>query len=216
MNAVAGLQQPGGPQKPGPGVVPTDIQQSNKLLAAFNGGFQQKDGYYGMIVGNTTYLPLQKGLATLVISQDKQPNILRYNKQSFGKDVISIRQNGPMLIENAQIVASSSAWDMQTWGLTTTNSMYTWRSGLGVTKDGNLVYASGSFLVPDTLAKALQAAGSINAMQLDINHFWVRYVLFNTLGHGEYESKSLEETMENGGYDYLHGYQKDFFYLYKK
>jgi len=216
INIAAGTKQPGGPEKPGQGIVPQEIQNSNNLIAAFSGGFQQKDGYYGMIVGKTTYLPLKPTLATFVMYADKKPILLKYTNQNLGDNILAIRQNCPLLIENGQIVTSSNAWDMQTWGLTTTNPMYTWRSGLGVTKEGDLVYASGPSLVPETLAKALQAAGAINAMQLDINPVWVRFVLFDSLGKGQYKYQSLEPDMVNGGYEYLHGYQKDFFYVHKK
>ena len=216
LGVVAGIQQPGGRLKPGPGRVPQDVQASNKLIAAFNGGFQQKDGYYGMIVGATTYLPLLQNLATFVIHENQPPVIVRYTGQNLGNDVLAIRQNGPLLVDNSQIVTSSNAWNMQTWGLTTTNSMYTWRSGVGVTKEGNLVYASGPSLIPETLAKALLAAGAVDAMQLDINPIWVRYILFDSVGSGQYSAHPLDPNMVNGGSQYLNGYQKDFFYVYKK
>ncbi len=216
INAVAGTREPGGTQNPGPGKVPEVVQKSNDLVAAFNGGFQQKDGHYGMIVNGKTYLPLKKGLATLVIYNGYKPQIVDYEGQSLGQNVVTIRQNGPMLLENGQDVTSSSAWNMQTWGLTITNSMYTWRSGIGVTKNGNLIYAVGPSLVPETLAAALKAAGAVDAMQLDINPVWVRFVVFTPLGNGQYNYYPLTKDMTNGGYQDLTGYQKDFFYLIKK
>lgn len=215
INAVAGTWEPGEAAKRGPGKVPEDIQKSNTLIAAFNGGFQKKDGAYGMIVGNETYLPLQKGLATLVLYKDKVPQLFRYTGQTL-QDYSAVRQNGPMLIENGKIVTSSAAWNMQTWGLTTTNTMYTWRSGLGITKSGDLIYAVGPSLVPETLALALQRAGATNAMQLDINPVWVRFVLYNSLGNGRYTYHMLLKDMSDGGLAYVTGYQKDFFYVYEK
>lgn len=215
-SAAAGTWEPGEQAHKGPGAIPTAITNSNNLIAAFNGGFQKKDGEYGMIVGNTTYLPLRKNLATIVLYTDKKPQIFNYTNQAFASDVSVIRQNGPMLLQNGQIVTASSAWNMQTWGLTTTNSMYTWRSGIGVTRNGNLIYAAGPSLVPQTLAAALKAAGAMNAMQLDINPVWVRFVLFTSLGNGLYKYLPLTFAMTNGGYEYLHGYQKDFFYIYKR
>jgi hypothetical protein len=216
LSSVAGIKEPGGIDNPGPGKIPLSVQNNSKLVAAFNGGFQEKDGYYGMIVNGKTYLPLQKNLATLVIYDDAKPKIINYTGQDLGKDVVAIRQNGPMLLDNSKDVTSSNAWNMQTWGLTTTNSMYTWRSGLGVTKDGNLIYAAGPSLVPQTLAAALKAAGAVNAMQLDINPVWVRFVVFNSLGGGKYKYYPLTKDMTNGGYQDLTGYQKDFFYLVEK
>ena len=216
LSAVAGTVEPGEYLNPGPGKIPNAAMESNTLVAAFNGGFQKKDGEYGMIVGNKTYLPLQKNLATLVISKESKLKIINYIGQALGKDVSSIRQNGPILLQNGRDVSLSNAWNMQNWGLTTTNTMYTWRSGIGITKDGDLIYAAGPSLVPETLAAALKAAGAVDAMQLDINPVWVRFVLFNALGKGEYKYYPLTKDMVNGGKQYLSGYQKDFFYLLEK
>ena len=216
LSAVAGIREPGGKNNPGPGKIPTEAQKSNMLVAAFNGGFQEKDGHYGMVVNQKTYLPLQNNLASMVIYNGAKPKIINYNGQDLSKNVVAVRQNGPMLLENSKDVTSSNTWNMQTWGLTTTNSMYTWRSGIGITKNGDLIYAAGPSLIPQTLAAALKAAGAVNAMQLDINPVWVRFVIFNPLGSGLYNYYSLTKDMVNGGYQDLIGYQKDFFYLVKK
>lgn len=216
LSEVAGIREPGGYANSGPGKIPRGSQKENGLVAAFNGGFRKKDGHYGMVVGEKTYLPLQKNLATLVIYKNSKPKIINYDGQNLGSDVVAIRQNCPILLENSKDVSSSNAWNMQNWGLTTTSSMYTWRSGIGVTKNGNLIYAVGSSLVPGTLAAAFKAAGAVDAMQLDINPVWVRFVMFNPLGNGKYNYYSLINNMVNGGYQYLFGYQKDFFYLTKK
>jgi hypothetical protein len=216
LSEVAGIKEPGGYMNPGPGKIPIESQKGNSLVAAFNGGFQNKDGHYGMIVGDRTYLPLQKNLATLVIYKNSKLKIINYTGQDLGKDVIAVRQNGPILLQDSKDVSSSNAWNMQSWGLTTTNSMYTWRSGIGITKNGDLIYAAGPSLIPETLAAALKAAGAVDAMQLDINPVWVRFVIFNPLDRGKYKYYSLTDNMINGGYQYLFGYQKDFFYLLKK
>ena len=216
ISAVAGTREPGESAHPGPGKIPGEAQARNMLVAAFNGGFQLKDGHYGMIVDNEEYLPLQKNLATLMIYKHAKPAIINYDGQHIGTDVIAIRQNGPMLLQNSIDVSGSQEWTMQKWGLTTTNSMYTWRSGIGVTSTGDLIYAAGPSLVPETLAAALKAAGAVNGMQLDINPVWVRFVVFTPLGNGRYNYQALTTTMQNGGYSYLYGYQKDFFYLQEK
>ena len=212
----AGTYYPGGPSgKFGPGYIPKDIQQSNMLVAAFNGGFMEKDGHYGMIVGNKTYVPLRKDIATLLIYKDGTAKFIDYQGEQLPKDVIAVRQNGAFLVHNGEITPFVES-GTDTWGRTTTNSMYTWRSGIGITKNGNLIYAVGNALVPATLAKALKDAGAVNAMQLDINPYWVRYILFTSLGKGNYSYTPLLNDMQNGGYAYLHRYNKDFFYLYKK
>ena len=49
-------------------------------------------------------------------------------------------------------------------------------------------------------------------MQLDINAYWVRFVTFEPHASG-YTYQSVLNTLADGGYGYLHGYNKDFFYL---
>ena len=47
-----------------------------------------------------------------------------------------------------------------------------WRSGLGITADGALIYAAGPDLAPLQLAQLLIRAGAVRAMELDINPAW--------------------------------------------
>jgi len=214
--SVAGTQEPGGKVgKPGPGVVPQNIQTQGTLVAAFDGGFQYRDGQYGMVVGSTTYLPLKNDLATLVGYSNGSLAIVKYEGQSLGNNISFIRQNCPMLIENGIIETQNEA-NRKLWGRTITSSIYTWRSGIGVTAKGNLIFAIGNSLVPSTLAAALASAGAVNAMQLDINLYWVRFNIFNDYSNGAYAHSTVMSGVFDGAYNYLHGYQKDFFYVTKK
>lgn len=215
ISVQAGTYYPGGTHKAyGPGVVPKNILVNNSLLAVFNGGFQEKDGHYGMIVGNKTYVPLRKNIPTLFFYANGSFSLVTYTGQEIPKDVVAVRQNGPFLIENGRIT-SYVELGSDTWGRTITNNMYTWRSGLGITKEGNLIYAVGNSLIPNTLAKALLAAGAVNAMQLDINSPWVRFIIYQSIGNGKYSYAPLLTSM-TGGKEYLTRYNKDFFYVYKK
>ena len=217
MAAVAGTREPaGGEGRPGPGVIPADIQAGNNLVAAFNGGFQEKDGHYGMIVGKQVYLPLLPNLATLVIDKNDNLKIVNYMGQDLGPDNLAIRQNGQMLVDHGQVMPQPTDNQFKVWGRTTTRTMYTWRSGIGITADGNLIYAVGPSLIPRTLAEALAAGGAVEAMQLDINPYWVRFVLFNPIGNSQYQHVSIQRNMYDGGKQFLTGYQKDFFYVYKR
>ena len=216
LGLQAGTYYPGGPYHAfGPGYIPRTIQQSNLLVAAFNGGFMAKDGQYGMVVGNKTYVPLRKGIATLLIFANGEVKLIHYQGEQLPQKVLAARQNGAFLIHDGSISPYIESTP-DTWGRTTTNSIYTWRSGIGITKNGNLIYAVGNSLIPNTLATALKDAGAVEAMQLDINPYWVRYILYDSLGNGAYKYFPLLNDMQNGGYAYLHSYNKDFFYVYKK
>jgi hypothetical protein len=215
LSTVAGTKQPGGPVgKPGPGKIPQNIISSGNLIAAFDGGFQYRDGQYGMIVGSTIYLPLKMDLGTLVGYKNGNIKIINYTGQLLENNVEFIRQNCPILIDNGSITISDPK-NRKLWGRTMTTDIYTWRSGIGIDKNGNIVYAVGNNLVPETLGLALKSAGAVNAIQLDINPFWVRFNIFNSLGGGKYSTSTLAKNLSNGSKEYLNGYTKDFFYLYK-
>lgn len=216
LGSVAGTKEPGSMAgNPGPGKVPADIINSGKLVAAFDGGFQYRDGQYGMIVGDKTYLPLKPNLGTLVGYKNGSLKIINYTGQDLGKDVAFVRQNCPILIDNG-ILTAENPTSSKIWGRTVTDNMYTWRSGIGLTPEGNLLYAVGNNLTPLTLSYALKIAGAENAMQLDINANWVRFNIFNPTSTGSYTSATLTQDLRDGTKQYLNGYKKDFFYLYQK
>lgn len=216
LGSVAGTKQPGGPVgKPGPGVVPKEIIKNGKLIAAFDGGFQYRDGAYGMIVENTTYLPLKNDLGTIIGYKDGSFKIINYTGQALGNNVVFVRQNCPILIDNGELSVADPK-NKTLWGRTLTADIYTWRSGIGITKNGNLLFAVGNNLTPTTLAVALKTAGATNAIQLDINPSWVRFNIFESLGGGKYSSTTLTKDLKDGSKQYLNGYEKDFFYLYQK
>ncbi|HEX9007813.1 MAG TPA: phosphodiester glycosidase family protein [Patescibacteria group bacterium] len=216
MSTVAGKKEPAGKVgKPGPGVIPQDIIDSNNLVAAFDGGFQYRDGQYGMVVGDTTYLPLKPDLGTLVGYNDGTLKIINYSGQDLGNNVEFIRQNCPILINNGEMSVLNPK-NKSLWGRTLTSDIYTWRSGVGLTAEGNLLFAVGNNLTPVTLAQALKMAGANSAIQLDINPYWVRFNFFDPQGNGKYQSSTLTKQLFDGSKQYLSGYNKDFFYLYKK
>ena len=216
LGIVAGTQQPGGPLgNSGPGLIPQNIITSGNLVAAFNGGFQFRDGGYGMTVDGKTYVPLIKDAGTLVGYKDGSLKIVNYQGQDLGNNIAFIRQNCPILVENGNTFISDEN-NKHIWGRTFNADIYTWRSGLGLTASGNLIYAVGNNLSPLSLSTALKMAGAVNAIQLDVNPFWVRFNLFEPKTSGGYSTKTLTKDLKDGSVGYLKGYAKDFFYLYKK
>jgi hypothetical protein len=216
LGVVAGKSQPGGPiGNYGPGKVPDEIALSGRLAAAFDGGFQYRDGNYGMIVGDKTYVPLKNDIGTLIGYKDGSLKIVNYQGQNLGNNIEFIRQNCPILVDNSQVFAENEK-NKKLWGRTFNADIYTQRSGIGLTNNGNLIFAAGNNLSPSSLAEALKMAGTIDAIQLDINPFWVRFSVFEPKPGGGYSSSSLTKAMPDGSKDYLNGYSKDFFYLYRR
>jgi len=55
-------------------------------------------------------------------------------------DVVAVRQNLNLLVDNGKPVSGLNANDTTKWGNTLGNQVYVSRSGIGVTGDGALVY----------------------------------------------------------------------------
>jgi hypothetical protein len=158
-------------------IQPTD----GPLVAAFNSGFRLQDaagsGYY---TEGHTAAPLINGYASLVIYRDGRATVGEWGRDvTATPDVVSVRQNLNLIVDNGKPVAGLTNNKFQKWGATLGNKLFVWRSGVGVTADGALVYAGGSDLSIYTLADVLARSGAVRAMELDINTDWVDYFYFN-------------------------------------
>lgn len=216
LHIVAGTTEPGGPRgMRGPGVIPAADQASSTLLAAFNGGFKYADGQYGLAINGTVYVPPQPKAATIAITKKGQLILGAWGidprLNMANTDLVAWRQNAALLIDHG--VINPLTQDGAAWGGTILNSTYTWRSGLGITAQGALIYAAGDSLSALTLGQALHAAGAVMAMQTDINPFWVRAFLYNRDNAGNRSITKLNPAMQGTGYEYLSGTERDFFYL---
>lgn len=216
LHIVSGTQEPGGVLGAyGTGIIPQADQEGNALLATLNGGFKYADGAFGLMTAGTVFVPPQQNAATIAITKSGSLLIGAWGTDpllnSNNKDLVAWRQNAGLLIKNGEI--SSLAKDGAAWGGTILNSEYTWRSGLGITATGNLVYAAGNALLPETLGKALKAAGAVMAMETDINPFWTRAFLYQQAKNGTLTINKLSTDMQGTGKEYLTPNLRDFFYL---
>ena len=64
------------------------------------------------------------------------------------------------------------------WGTHRSQLEYVWRSALGISAQGHLIYIAGNYFTPSTLAKALVEAHAVRGMQLDIHNDMVTANLF--------------------------------------
>lgn len=216
LHLVAGTTEPGGPRGiNGPGAIAAGDLKNNLLFAAFNGGFKYADGQYGMAVNGKVYVPAQNGAATIAVTREGRLILGTWGVDpllnSNNHDLVSWRQNASLLINNGTV--SSLASDGAAWGGTILNQTYTWRSGIGITASGTLLYAAGSSLSALTLGQALRAAGAVMAMQTDINPFWVRAFLYDHPSTNGLQITKLNPGMQGTGNEYLDGTERDFFYL---
>jgi len=98
---------------------------------------------------------------------------------SLTPDVYSVRQNLTLLVDGGQ--PSALINDGGAWGPVIGGVGNTWRSGVGVDRDGDLIYVAGPDLFPIDLAHLLIAAGATEAMELDINPMWPVFTTYTTV-----------------------------------
>jgi hypothetical protein len=174
----SGSKSPGG----GPYLFTAPVQsaQAAGLVAAFNGGFLMKDAQGGYFTEGRVIDPLVTGAASLVIHADGSATVGAWGSDvSMTPDVVAVRQNLVPLVEGGSPSAQASNPNWRVWGATCGVSSCSgagienqWRSAVGVTADGALVYAAGPALDPLQLAQLLVQAGVVRGMELDINPSW--------------------------------------------
>jgi len=149
------------------------------LMAAFNGGFKIKDSRGGYYQNGHTVGILTKGAASLAVYRNGRTDIGAWGSQlHLSSNVLSVRQNLKLLVNNGQLATNLDAAVHANWGTTVGSSSNVWRSGIGITAKGDLLYVAGDALSAHSLATLLLNAGAVRAMQLDINKSWISYMWF--------------------------------------
>lgn len=181
-----GTQEPGH----GPWTQATTIPagQRTGLVATFNSGFRLQDAligpYGGYLADGRQIGKLQNGSAAMIFRSDGSMTIGQWGRDGTATDhsIVAVRENLHLLVDHGQIQADAMDGSGQTWGYTVKNAYYVWRSGVGVTANGDIVYAMGPTLSVQTLAQILQRAGAVTAMELDINPDWVSFMSYQAAG----------------------------------
>jgi Phosphodiester glycosidase len=195
----------------GPMQVP--FGQRWRLLATFNSGFIYSDGLNGDALDRHVNEPLRDGLATVISYRTGDVNIVDWHGgPGPGPGVAFARQSLPLIIDHGRL--SPSLNDSTRWGFTLGNAVRVWRTGLGIDRRGNLIYAAADYQTVTTLAEILKRAGAVRAMELDINPEWPT---LNTYRHRH----GLLPTMVVPNYQqpatrYLVPDDRDFFAIYRR
>jgi hypothetical protein len=152
------------------------------LVAAFNGGFKMADAHGGYYTEGRLIDPLVAGAASVVFYASGAITVGAWGADvSMTRSVVAVRQNLVPLVTGGKPTALAASPDWQAWGDTcgakscaasVPGIEHQWRSGVGVTADGALVYVVGPALDPLQLAQLLVRAGVVRGMELDINPGW--------------------------------------------
>ena len=172
-----GTQEPGH----GPWPVPSSIAAADRaqLLAAFNGGFRLDAARGGFYEDGRTVGTLRAGAASLVVDRQGGARVEQWGRDvQLSPDVVAVRQNLDLLVDGGSVMPGLDANNGGRWGATLGNRYYVWRSGVGQTASGALVYVAGDRLSASSLADLLHRAGAVRAMELDINPEWTSFVSY--------------------------------------
>jgi hypothetical protein len=187
----SGSEIPGG--GPYPHTAPILPSAAKSLVVAFNAGFLMSASNGGYYTDHQIVKPLRNGAASFVVYKNGSATVGAWGRTvRMSPSVVSVRQNLDLLVQNGKPVSGLNATTTSRWGATLGNAVYVWRSGLGITADGALVYVGGPGLNITDLASILARAGCVRAMELDINTTWVNLTTYKP------SSPNGEATGTNG------------------
>jgi len=195
----------------GPGEVPANLR--HRLVATFNGGFPLETSGAGLIYRGKVVETMVNGIATVVRYRDGRTDIVRWDHgPTAPPNIWFAKQNLPPIIYEGKLNPNLS--NGPEWGETVENATRVWRSGLGIDAHGNLMYAAANYQTVESLAKVLQRAGAVRAIELDINEDWTSFISYRRPG-GREPSNLLPEMFRSPE-RYLVPDERDFFALYLK
>ena len=198
----------------GPMMVPYD--QRSRLLATFNGGFTYVDGDNGSADNGRTNEPLKDGNATLICYRNGRLAILRWSGgPDVGSNVAWARQSLAPIIWNGQLNPQlNTDPNSPQWGYTLGGTLRVWRTGVGIDRHGNLIYVAADDQTVISLAKILQHAGAVRAMEFDINPEWHTLITYTHGRHGLNPTMVGPNPMQSPD-RYLVPDDRDFFAVYE-
>ena len=182
-----------------------------RVVATFNGGFPLETSNAGLVYRGRTVAPMVNGIATLVEYRDGRIDIVRWaHGENPSPHVWFAKQNLPPIVYGGRLNPNLS--DGPEWGATVNNAVRVWRSGLGIDRRGNLIYAAANDQTVGSLAEILKRAGAVRALELDINEDWTSFISYRHPGGGD-PSNVLPE-MFRPATRYLTPDERDFFAVY--
>ncbi|MEY9849315.1 phosphodiester glycosidase family protein [Streptacidiphilus sp. MAP5-3] len=174
-----GVAEPGGTWPVPPTITPNERLG---LVAAYNGGFKVSNGdaHGGFYLDGRTVGYLRDGAASEVFHKDGSLTVGVWGRTvSMAPDVTGVRQCLVPLVLNGQVTDDARYGGTATWGLDDGGNPAVARSGVGVDRNGDIVYVGGRLLTVQDLATMLQRAGAVTAMMLDINLSWPSYISYD-------------------------------------
>jgi len=200
------------PPTSGPrGPLEIPVGRRHRVVAAFNGGFKMKDINGGFFANGHVFEPLVDGIGTVVGYASGRVDVERWRGGPHPPPgVVFARQNLPLIVDAGR--PNPNLNDGPQWGATLGNAVRVWRTGLGVDRRGDLIYAAADNQTVQTLAAILIRAHAVRAIELDINPYWVSFISYGAPG-GRRPAKLLD-GIQRPVDRYLSPDDRDFFAVY--
>jgi len=204
----------------GTGRFPRERAVVDRIVGAFNGGFQTAHGAFGMMVDRRVVMPPMEDMATVAVRDDGHVLMGAWNNTiAVPEEFRSFRQNLPPLV-------ADGVWNptkKKRWGGTISDldQVNTTRSAVGVAGEHTLLYAWGASLSAEDIGRALLQAGADYGMHLDMNPFHAGFWLLRTdmadltesSRFTRFDGVSLSKKIQFEGERFVQRNAKDFFYL---
>jgi hypothetical protein len=188
------------------------------LIGTFNGGFKINTSGGGFYLNGDTAGTLTNGAASVVYYRNGTIKIGVWGRDvKMTSSVVGVRQNLKLIVDHGQVPASVNQDVEANWGATLGGGYYVWRSGLGITKDGRIIFVYGPALNVSELAGLLHQAGAVEALQLDINPEWTSFEYYKTDGHpSDPKPVDVLPTQAAPAYRYYSVFSRDFTAVYAR
>lgn len=160
IHLVCGTQEP---RPGGTGTIPAGDRRS--VVLAFSGGFKYRHDLGGMALDGKLLRPMRAGMGTFVLFRDGTVKVGKWGRdwKALTPQMRDARQ-GLMLVDRGAFCYRTPFNIYAQDGKT-----YVRRSALGLTRRGEMVYATGDALSAGGLARAMIAAGVVSAVHLEMN-----------------------------------------------
>jgi hypothetical protein len=161
---------------------PISADRSKTLVAAFNSGFLMQNADGGYFTDDKTFKKLRLGAASVVIFKNGRMTVAKWGRDVvMTNQIASVRQNLDLIVDNSKEIHGLRNPKSTKWGTVIDPNEDVWRSGLGITPSGALVYVAGPGMSLSDLADVMLRAGVEEGMELDYGLDWVQFSSFTGL-----------------------------------
>jgi hypothetical protein len=202
------------PESVTPGLIPTD--HHGDLLVVTNGGFAPRHGRWGMGVAGVTLVDPRDGGCTVTIDEKGRVAIKPWEEVSSPEALRVWRQTPPCLLDDGALHPNLEKGALRVWAGRDPGRKTRRRSAMGLDATGRILfYGMGVETEADDLARAMAAAGAKDAVELDINYSWTKFLVFG--GEPLKVTSTLIEDMKHSTRGYVEKTAfRDFFYLVRR